>query len=640
MPIDRTAKQALDLNLLAGVVSDASKLKANNDTSYNFADGLETAQNNHALATDLAHPDGSVTGPKIRDGAVTSAKIAPLAVQQQHIAPGSVGPYQLQTGLATPVDVAAQLMKRGLDVTSAPFFAKGDGVTDDTASISSAITAIKQNGGGILYFPDGRYKISPSHTGALYFQDMINFEVYGSGNAEIFCDPVFINDQSTENNRMLRFEGCKNWSMHGLIINFQIDYASEAPADFVREDQAVFVYSYPDKINENFSIFDNTFIYNGPQLHSPLSEVTSRLSIVLIGSDTTVGPTTRLTNGFSIYGNRFINTLGRVIYLLLAQNGSVYGNTFSEIGRLVYPDGSLKGGALALAVRILGCKNITATNNTVNAYNGDIYNPLNLDKGSVTGFVCDSGVTGGISEDIVIVSNAVNLNKCAGNGFTFGSARNVIFANNMISGLETVTVDTRAIRSETSADPAYNVKIEGNNFYQLVYPFDLRAPSSRYTNVSIDRNNIINGTNAFSGGPFFSGTESKAIIGSNYYSDKLAFCVGPNRNREIYASQPPSTGVFTRGDICHNTDWDIGGAGGHSPVRSWVYQYNDGTKNIWRPLTFAIFRSSSLPAIPTWTGAAEAHTGIMALDVTGNANGVLYIYNGANWIKSDGTLHT
>lgn len=47
---------------------------------------------------------------------------------------------------------------QGIDVTL--FGAKGDGVTDDTVAIQSAITAVSANGGGTIYFPPGTYIIS------------------------------------------------------------------------------------------------------------------------------------------------------------------------------------------------------------------------------------------------------------------------------------------------------------------------------------------------------------------------------------------------------------------------------------------------------------------------------------------------
>lgn len=45
----------------------------------------------------------------------------------------------------------------GVSVKSAPYFAKGDGVTNDTAAIAAAIAAVNNAGGGTVFFPRGVY---------------------------------------------------------------------------------------------------------------------------------------------------------------------------------------------------------------------------------------------------------------------------------------------------------------------------------------------------------------------------------------------------------------------------------------------------------------------------------------------------
>ncbi len=46
------------------------------------------------------------------------------------------------------------------DVTAAPFNAAGDGMTDDTESITNALSTAAKHGGGTVYLPQGEYKIT------------------------------------------------------------------------------------------------------------------------------------------------------------------------------------------------------------------------------------------------------------------------------------------------------------------------------------------------------------------------------------------------------------------------------------------------------------------------------------------------
>lgn len=96
--IDRTNKSALDANLVNGITSDAPKMKDNNDTLYNYVDGLNQADSDHAGAAVLAHPDNSVTTAKLANGAVSTAKIADSAVTAAKVADGSLTSAKFVSG--------------------------------------------------------------------------------------------------------------------------------------------------------------------------------------------------------------------------------------------------------------------------------------------------------------------------------------------------------------------------------------------------------------------------------------------------------------------------------------------------------------------------------------------------------------
>ena len=123
-------------------------------------------------------PDGSLTAGKLAagsvqtanlaNGAVTSLQLAPNAVSSLYLANSSVTSFKLAAGSVTTAAIApAAVSLSNLNFTlgyvnaqNQPYLAKGDGVTDDTAAIQSALTAAGTKGGGIVFLPLGNYYIA------------------------------------------------------------------------------------------------------------------------------------------------------------------------------------------------------------------------------------------------------------------------------------------------------------------------------------------------------------------------------------------------------------------------------------------------------------------------------------------------
>ncbi len=122
-------------------------------------------------------PDGALTGAKLAPGAVQTANLANGAVNSLQLAPNAVSSLYLANSAVTSSKLAAgsvgtaalMLNSVGLsnvnfslgyvNVQNQPYSAKGDGVTDDTAAIQSALTAAGAKGGSIVFLPVGNYYI-------------------------------------------------------------------------------------------------------------------------------------------------------------------------------------------------------------------------------------------------------------------------------------------------------------------------------------------------------------------------------------------------------------------------------------------------------------------------------------------------
>lgn len=148
----------LTQNLATGAITSA-QLAANSVTLPALLNGAVTTPKLAPQAvTTLVLADGAVTAPKLApqavttpvlvDGAVTAAKLAAAAVTTSAIADGAVTQAKLNFQLGY------------LNAQNPPYRARGDGVTDDTAAIQSALNDAAAGGGGIIFLPRGNYRIA------------------------------------------------------------------------------------------------------------------------------------------------------------------------------------------------------------------------------------------------------------------------------------------------------------------------------------------------------------------------------------------------------------------------------------------------------------------------------------------------
>ena len=167
---------------MAGNIADGSitstKLAAGAITAGNIADGSITSSK---------FAPGSVSNSVIADGAITSAKLAPGSVTTAALADGSVTGSKIPYGAVTWSQVAygslygwnianGTIDQNNLDFQlgyvnpkNPPYYARGDGATDDTYAIQSALNDVHSAGGGVVFLSTGNYRINshlsiPSYT--------------------------------------------------------------------------------------------------------------------------------------------------------------------------------------------------------------------------------------------------------------------------------------------------------------------------------------------------------------------------------------------------------------------------------------------------------------------------------------------
>jgi hypothetical protein len=533
-------------------------------------------------------------------------------------------------GISAQLSDATKKLGSWIDVTEKPYNAKGDGVTDDTAAFALAITAM---GSGYcnLLIPPGTYRVKLNAVPVLSFRNMNHFSVYGYG-AQIITDALLVND-TTPNTRLIRFQNCSNFAVRGIHFKYQVDWTSALSVGKVRDEQLLQVWADTGELCENITISENTFEYSGPQLDDPNNGVTNRLSILAMASQTSQGVYIHNVRNFTIHDNQFVNCLGRTIYTLLCDTGTISGNTFKELGQYVKPDLSQQQYAEAVGIRLLASKNIAATGNTINCYSGDIVNLI--DRGSIHAIVTASGDLPGMqAENITITGNTVNMHKCGAWFYGVGASDNVLFADNLVTCEDLSADSSYGVRCDQVQ--VKNVTIARNTFKNIsTFYFLDTGVDTDYSNIVIENNTHIWGNNSVTG--YSSNTKKRSYININFWTDKKAQCQGPERQRIIYSKDTPPTGGasgdYLGGDICWNTDFDMQS----HPVQCWVYQFWDGTKHRWKPCINPVHKgvTGSRPVIPA--GFEVQFQGIMYLDTTLSTNGKLIIYDGnSHWLDATG----
>jgi hypothetical protein len=142
-----------------------------------FTGGVTVNSTNIIVDTDIRLTnqrtpiDGSVTDTKIDSCGLTNAAISASA---------AIGRIKLDSSTQTSLGLADTSVQKGdLVINVKNYGAVGNGTTDDTAAINSALSALTAAGKGIVYFPAGIYKTTGDHSVS------VPCTVYGAGNGTI-----------------------------------------------------------------------------------------------------------------------------------------------------------------------------------------------------------------------------------------------------------------------------------------------------------------------------------------------------------------------------------------------------------------------------------------------------------------------
>jgi hypothetical protein len=421
-----------------------------------------------------------------------------------------------------------------LDVRA--FGATGDGVTDDTATIMLAVAQLVSDGGGVLYFPEGDYRIVPTVTGAINITDLAHFKIVGN-KAKIFCDAYSAADAGSK--ILVYLTNCSHWSISGIHFLHQIDFATDGTTASNDETLRIdYDDSDPHSTGEtsNFEIFNNTFEYNGPFINAGGRD----LYIVHLNGDQSTFPL-RQVRDFSIYGNHFKKCIGRTLQIFRCANGTVFGNNWEELGYLVHPSGTYKTWAEAKGVRISSSSNISVTCNTLTGYSGVLV--AEGGKGNVD-FIGTNTVAGdagsGHGETTVISGNNIKVNTVDGIGIYINHTYSaVVTGNNILGDVTNTQAGFQGIVYATG--PTVDTICARNIIKDVPIFFDT-LHAEAYTNNIVDDNLLVIGGNIED--VYKNGAETNLILGKNYRSDSGGWDI---RNAEGLLSRTAGVDVNTVG---------------------------------------------------------------------------------------------
>lgn len=368
------------------------------------------------------------------------------------------------------------------NVKHADWGAVGDGSTDDTTAIQSAITAIAAAGGGVLYFPWGTYKVTDTLN-----IDNTSIKICGDGaehsiikqTVDTSAAAVIDFDSNNRDDKVV-IDGISVTTTvvgatSGIDITFTGGAADDRTTPYIND-----VYVGPHKDSSATAYFTDNIVFSGVDKAKIVNSIIAGHDTLVAGSD-----------GISGISNCHISNVtfeNLEIAIALGSNAVISNNRFRSVAVAIDAQGSTTTSVITgnlfdsiatIGIRFAGAGPIahkyhTITGNTFTSSDNDCDFITGVDVTKLNTITGNTffGATGSTSTGITLGSNS-DENVIVGNlfftldtGIAVGGDDNII-SSNIFNSLTTNVTDT------------------GSNVYSGNTPQTVTVPSAAALGASV-----------------------------------------------------------------------------------------------------------------------------------------------------------
>lgn len=436
------------------------------------------------------------------------------------------------------------------------FGAKGDGITDDTSSINTAIEYAKQNRRSV-YFPSGEYLVSRVNGTeyCLILDHIENMEV-------VFDDAKIIGDIdiSDGNINILYILNCENVT----IRNAQIDVTLFGDPQETVNIRGIYVSGAGSQERLNNVNLDGC---KGTVAHVSGDIPGINHYFIFYNSKSILDCNSTISNCL------IDKQCGRAIQLNRVKKINVINNKITDLG--------LKGGE-GVGIRLAnGCENILIDENTITSAS-DINYPIVL-------LHFEDGADHLLNKNIIVTNNILDLktdNVAFGIGLQIYGVNNLIVSNNKFIQSETYqTLPNRSsigvrFRNPHGIDNFNDKLLFTNNYFSGWMLNIIRNESDRTQNVLFYNNTFDKSLNNDT--DIVSHNVDSFDFKNNWFSSTGRWGDGLRGNIHKYSTAMPTEGEYKVGDFIQNVNTFIEGSPPNRYIiRGWIRTTNGSAHQKW-----------------------------------------------------------